>query len=117
MSNIINKQDLINDVLKVFNKTNNTTRENYLKHGKYSRAPINRLFGTWNNLLKELDFDINMHKGEITKDEVIQDMQRLILKYGYVNSTLQRKEGKYSQKVIDNLFGSFTNLAKILNQK
>lgn len=40
----ISKQDLINDVQKVF-KDGNTTREYYLAHGKYSRAPINRIFG------------------------------------------------------------------------
>ena len=110
------KKDLINDVLKVFKETNNTTRENYLQYGKYSRAPINRLFGNWNNLLDELGYDINMYKN-VTKEDVIANMNDLINQFGYVNSTIQRKYGKYSQTIIDSLFGNWSNLAKELNQK
>ena len=112
----ITKDDLIKDVQRVINETSNTTRENYLQYGKYSRAPIKRLFGGWNNLLAELGYEINMHK-KVSKEDVLNNMQELIDKFGYVNSAIQRKYGKYSQVVIDNLFGSWTNLAKILNQK
>lgn len=116
MPNKISKEDLINDILRVFNETNNTTRENYLKYGKYSRSPIKRIFGTWNNLLKELNYDINMYKN-VTKEDVISDMKELISRFGYVNSILQRKYSKYSQSVIDSLFGNWGNLAKELDQK
>lgn len=112
----ISKKDLIDDVLKIFKETNNTTRENYLQYGKYSRAPINRLFGNWNNLLIELNYDINMYKN-VTKEDVITNMKELINRFGYVNSTIQRKYGKYSQTIIDSLFGSWSNLAKELEQK
>ena len=110
---IISKQDVIADVIRIFNDTNNTTRENYLKYGRYSRAPIERLFGGWNNLLRELDLEINMNRN-VTKDDVIKDMLNLKNKYGKVTSIIQRKYGKYSQIVIDRLFGSYTNLAKEL---
>lgn len=113
----ISKKDLTKDILKVFKETNNTTRENYLKYGKYSRAPIKRIYGTWNNLLTELGYKINMHKGTITREDVIEDMQKLIKEYDFVNSRIQRKYGAYSQKTIDNIFGSYTELAKIMGLK
>lgn len=113
----ITKKVLTDDVLKVFKETNNTTRENYLKYGKYSRAPIKRIYGTWNNLLTELGYKINMHKGIITREDIIKDMQRLIDENDFVNSRIQRKYGAYSQKTIDNIFGSYTELAKIMGLK
>lgn len=72
----VSKEDLINDVKKVFKETQNTTRENYLKYGKYSIAPIKRLFGGWNDLLKELNVPINMHK-RLDKEEILKEMRDL----------------------------------------
>lgn len=109
----ISKQDLINDVKKVF-ENGNTTREYYLLNGKYSMAPIRRLFGGWNNLLQELNQDINMNKN-VTKEEVLSEMNLLYNKFGKLTSNIQRKYSKYSQSVIDNLFGSFTNLLSEMN--
>ena len=107
----ISKQDLIDDVLYVFKTTNNTTRENYLKHGKYSRAPIKRLFGTWNNLLKTLNQQLNMRKQhDIHKNEILNEMWVLYKQYGYLTAELQRSKSTYSQSTIENIFGSFNNL-------
>lgn len=110
----VSKEDLINDVKRVFKKTQNTTRENYLKYGKYSIAPIKRLFGGWNDLLKELNVPINMHK-KLDKEEILKEMKCLLRKHGRLTAEIQRKESTYSQKAIDNVFGSFTNLCKELN--
>lgn len=110
----VSKEDVITDVQKVFSETNNTTRENYLSHGKYSRAPINRLFGSWNNLLKELNYSINMNK-DINKEEVSSAIMALYNKYGYITAELQRKELGYSQPVIDRLYGSFSKMLVELN--
>ena len=109
----ISEQDLINDVLHVFKTTNNTTRENYLKYGKYSRAPIKRLFGTWNNLLKSLNQQLNMRKQyDIDKDEILKEMWDLYNQYGYLTAELQRSQSTYSQSTIEKIFGSFNNLLK-----
>lgn len=110
----VSKDDLINDVKRVFKETQNTTRENYLKYGKYSRAPIKRLFGGWNDLLKELDVPINMHK-KLDKEEILKEMRDLLKKHGKLTAEIQRKESTYSQIAIDHVFGSFTNLCKELD--
>lgn len=39
----ISSQEILNDVKSVFQQYGNTTREFYLEHGKYSRAPIQKL--------------------------------------------------------------------------
>lgn len=51
----------------------------------------------------------------VTKEEVLLEMNLLYNKFGKLTSNIQRKHSKYSQIVIDNLFGSFTNLLKEMN--
>lgn len=109
----VSKQDLIDDVQFVFNKYNNTTREFYLDHGKYSRAPIKRYFGTWNNMLKTLNIPINMRKeNDIKKEEILQEMFNIYNHYGYLTAELQRKISTYSQSTIERVFGSFNNMLR-----
>lgn len=113
---VISKEDLINDVMNVFNQYGNTTREFYLKHGKYSRAAINRIYGTWNAMLKDLNQPLNMRKQyDINKDEILQEMNSLYNQYGYLTAELQREKSTYSQRIIENVFGSFNNMLKELN--
>ena len=114
--NKISKEDLYNDIKSVIEKTNNTTINNYIKYGKYSKSPI-KTNGGWNKILTDLGYKINMHKGIITKEEVIEDYILLQKKYGKVTSIIQRKYGNYSQKVIDDLFGSFGELQKLMGEK
>lgn len=111
----ISKEAILNDVQRVFDTYGNTTREFYLEHGKYSRAPINRHFGTWNNLLKELNKPLNMRKQyDIDRNEILSEMLSIYNEYGYLTSELQRKVSTYSQSTIERVFGSFNNMLKVL---
>ena len=110
------KEELVEDVLKVFNKTGKTGRENYLKNGKFSRAIIRRIFGTWNNLLTELGYKINMYKpGQYTKEDILEDYKNLCNKHGKLLTAQEfRKLGKFSQQIIDSSFGSFSKMRQAL---
>lgn len=111
----ISKQDIIDNVLKVYEENNNSlTREEYLQKGSYSRAPIKRLFGGWNNLLKELGLNINCSRMDATKEEILLDAKSIIKQYGYLDAKLYRTYGKYSQPVVDRLFGSHGKLMREL---
>ena len=85
--------------------------ETYLKYGKYSKAPIRREFGGGTICLKLWASEVNMHKN-VSKEDVIHDMIRLYKEFGKLNSNIQRKHSRYSQIVIDNLFGSFTEMMR-----
>lgn len=106
----VDREDLIKDILRVYEENKGKfTRTLYEKKGKFSRAPIRRIFGGWNNMLKELNLEIKMHRN-VSKEDVIADMKRLYSEHGKLTSIIQRRHSKYSQIVIDNLFGSFTNM-------
>lgn len=113
--NKINKNDLIEDILKVYNHKgdNKFTQKYYLANGKYSGSPI-RTNGGWSSILKELGIELNVHKN-VTKEEVINDFFRVKKEQGYISSRIFRKYGKYSQKVTDDLFGGYCKLLEELN--
>lgn len=78
MSTAITKEELVKDVLDVFEQTKSTKQENYIKNGKYSRAIINRIFGSWNKMLFSLSIQVNMFKpGQYSKESIIQDYKKL----------------------------------------
>ena len=114
----VKKSDVIEDVKNIFEKTGSTKQENYIKHGEFSRAVIKRLFGGWNEMLKELNIPLNMYKpGQYSKKDIIKDYERVKQDFGRpLNAAEYRKHGKYSQPIIDNIFGSFSNLKREMRE-
>lgn len=111
----ISKKEIILDIKDVFKKTNNTTQLNYIKYGQYSKAPIKRLFGSWNNLLSELGIELNINNN-YSKEEILNQYKSLCDKKNKILTAIDfRKYSIYSQSIIDKVFGSFTNLKKELN--
>ena len=115
----VTKEELIEDIKKVFEQTGITSRENYLQHGKYSRQIIKNHFGSWNNMLIELGYKVNMYKpNQYTKDDILDDYLQLSVKYGeLIGCNEYRNKGKFSQPIIDHTFGSFTNMKKEIKEK
>ena len=118
MSTAITKEELVKDVLDVFEQTKSTKQENYIKNGKYSRAIINRIFGSWNKMLFSLGIQVNMFKpGQYSKESIIQDYKKISIEKGRPLSCIEfRNLGKYSQPIIDRVFGSFSNLKRELHE-
>ena len=107
--NKISKEDVLADVKKVYDEKPADAKfkmDYYLAHGKYSKAPFKRL-GGWNVIMEELGIPLNLHRNA-TREEMLDDIHRLRNEFGKVTATIQRKHGKYSQKVTDEMFGSFT---------
>lgn len=113
--NRYSKDEILLDIKTVIAKTNNATRDNYAIHGIYSKCAYEKYIGNWNEILTILNIDINMNKN-YSKEDVIDEMLSLQQKHnGYFTAEIQRKYSKYSQPVIDRLFGSFSNMLRELN--
>lgn len=109
----ISKEDILSDIRKVFNETNNTTQDNYIKYGKYSRAPIKRLFGSWNKLLKNLDIELNLNN-DYSKEDILNQFKLACEEENKILTAIEFRK-YFSQPIIDNVFGSFSNLKKELD--
>jgi hypothetical protein len=105
----ISKEDLSNDVLRVYKQLDGKmTKEDYIKHGKYSRKPIERHYKSWNKMLETLNLNINCLMN-ISEEELINELKRLYNVFGCVSATMMKKHGKYSTEVYQRRMGSFNN--------
>ena len=106
--NHVSKDELVNDVLKVYELSGgHMTRDFYISHGKYSRKPIDRHFGSWNGMLTELGLPINCLIN-ISEQELLDDIKRLYDEFGFVSVDLIRTEGKFSIEVYWRRFGGYS---------
>lgn len=109
---------MIADVLDVYNKFGKISRDLYVKNGKYSRKPINRIFGSWNNMLKELNIELNQKVGEnkyaYTDEELLTDLLRIYNEFGLCCSRLIKEESISCLEVYQRRFGSINNAMELV---
>lgn len=105
------REDLIQDVFRIYNDNGYITRDLYIEHGKYSRKPINRLFGSWNNMLQELGLPINCLIN-IPEEDLLNELRRIFNEYGVISATIIRWESKYSLEVYVRRFRGLNNAYK-----
>lgn len=107
----VNREDLIQDVFRIYNDNGYITRDLYIELGKYSRKPINRLFGSWNNMLQELGLPINCLIN-IPEEDLLNELRRIYQEYGVISATIIRWESKYSLEVYVRRFRGLNNAYK-----
>ncbi len=115
----ISKEELDADIIRVFEETGCTKQRNYIHYGKFSRAAIKRIYGSWNKMLRANGYQVNMTKpGQYTRQDIIDDYNRVKQDYGYAPSAKEyRKSGRFSQTIIDSMFGSYTELKRLIGDR
>lgn len=106
--NNISKEEVIKDVYSVCGSSSSLTRDEYLLKGKYSRKPIERHFGSWNNMLLELGLNINCFIN-IPEEDLLQNLKEIYEYSGFISATVVKNHGKHSVEVYQRRFGSFNN--------
>lgn len=107
----IRKEDLVQDVLKVYKEEERISRDLYLAKGQYSRKPIERIFGNWNNMLKELNIPLNQkvvgeNKFVYTDEELLEDLVKIYNEFGYCSAKLIKDNSISCIEVYQRRFGS-----------
>lgn len=110
--NKISKEKITKDILRVNDMVDNMTRYDYLKLGQYSRKPIDRHFGSWNKMLKELNLSINCLIG-IPSEDLLEDLRILYDKFGTLSATIVKHHGKFSVEVYQRRFGSYKKAVEL----
>lgn len=105
----VKKEDLVEDILKVYNEFGFINKDLYISNGKYSRKPIDRIFGSWNKMLLELKLPINCLIN-IPEEDLINDIKRIYNEYNVMSATIINWESKYSVEVFTRRFKGFKNL-------
>ena len=109
-------EDIKNDLINIYDKYGYVSSELYEEYGKYSISAIKSHFGGLNNILKELGIQLNITRMD-TKEDVIKDFKDFYSKHHTTSSTEYRKIGRYSQSVIERLFGSWSQFIKSIGLK
>lgn len=110
--NKLSDKDMIYKALELYNQYGYLTKDLYSKYG-YSSCAVRQHFGSYTNFFKLLDIPLNVIY-EATPEEIKEDVYNFCINNETTKSTLYRKYGKYSQKVIDDTFGGWTNLIEEL---
>lgn len=108
------KEDIKRDFYKIYKQLGYINIETYLKYGKYSKQSIRTAFGNVNNLMKELGIPLNMSRME-DEETVLNDIKLICQKYNTTSTNIYRKYGKYSESVINRIFGKWENAITKLN--
>lgn len=113
---MITKQFCIDEIIRLNKKYGKVTAAILKEHGNVSNDTIKRIFGS----LKQgyLEAGIELKQGQrkmVSKEEIDKEIFRINKEFGYVSKPLIEKHSKYSPKVIQRIYGSFTNMYKELN--
>lgn len=111
----MNKQDIINDAIKVYKKSNKLNLNSYIKYGGlYSKKDIEKYFFSFSNFLEEVQKNF-IDNIKISKSDVDKDIIDIFQKYGKITTKMYKKYGKFSLRDIYNFYDSFDDLKKELN--
>lgn len=116
-----------------FNSYNRITKEDCIRRGEelleeygriskdictsngVSSSVIKRIFGNFQNYFKELNYDNNFHRN-VKWEDLKEDVLKFINTHDYLSCLDYRREGNYSQGVIDR-FGGWCKIMKELGYK
>lgn len=110
------KEEVIEHMWYLYGINNNKlTSTIQRKDGKYEKKIIDKLFGSFSNMLIEMGLNINMPRN-ISTEELLNDLKLIVEKHGTINSTLIDNEGKYSRPTyLSKLGKSIPEICKRLN--
>jgi len=107
------KEMLCKDLNRVKSKIGRTPRMYDIEEfGKFSSSPYISAFGGWNNALEYCSLDINQ-KSSVTKDELLEELERVSDKIGETPTTRQMdKFGNFSSHTYSKHFGCWSDAIK-----
>jgi hypothetical protein len=109
----ITKEEIIEKMLELYNQYGKLTSE--MQREYYPQSTIDNLFGSFNDMLRELNIKENMAQN-VTDDELLDELSQIIKKHGTINSILIDNECKYSRPTyLYRLGGSIASICEKLN--
>lgn len=108
---ILTNDEIIEIVKEIHAKYGKITKEILVSEGRVSADTIKRRFGSLNKLYEICDFPLQQGQRKFTsKDEIVEEINRIKNIYGYVSKPLFEKHSSYSPKIVQRVFGSFSNM-------
>ena len=106
------KDDVIKDMLRLHKEHGKLTARIQREHSKYSQAVIDRLFGSFGKMMKELNIRTQSSGKRYTNEELLERLRTTHNQYGYIDSTLVEACGDASIQTYCNRFKTLPMAAK-----
>ncbi|MNJ90407.1 hypothetical protein D3C87_80030 [compost metagenome] len=107
----LTKQEISEDLLRVYDNHKHINRELYIEHGKYSYKSIVKKFGSFTNALKENDINkkVSYLQNKASKNDLLEDIIHVYDKIGHINEDIYLLEGKFTMFVVKKYFNRFND--------
>ena len=112
----ITKKDCINEINCIYHEYGKVTNKLINEYSQISADTIKRRFGSLVNAYKEAGIELKQgQRKKVSKEEIVKEIIRIKEEYGYVSKPLMEKYSSYSPKIVQRIFGSFSNMYSELN--
>lgn len=111
----MDKDEIKKILIELYEEYGTVTYKILKETGRVSSDTLKRKFGSINNAYIECGFELKRGQRKfVSKNEIIIELNRIKDKYGYVSKPLMEKHSDYSPKIVQRIFGSFSNMYKEL---
>lgn len=112
----ITKELCITEIKRIYNEHGKITEKLIREHACISSDSIKRKFGSISNAYREAGIELKQGQRKmVTKEEITEEIIRIKNEYGYISKPLMEKYSTYSPKIVQRIFGSFSNMYSELN--
>lgn len=110
----ISKETASKEIYRIEKEIGYVSRPIIDKYSKMNSKVVNRIWGTFDNMYKDLQ--VKRHPSGIvaTDQELLDNMKILYNKFGFVNTMIIENESKYLAAAYERHFGGIENARKIL---
>ena len=112
----ITKNDCIVEINRIYNEYGKVTNKLINQYSHISADTIKRRFGSLAKAYKEAGIELKQGQRKmVSKEEIVKEIMRIKEEYGYISKPLMEKYSSYSPKIVQRIFGSFSNMYSELN--
>lgn len=111
----VSKEDIIEDFLRVKKEYDTISSSVYRKHGKYSQILIDKLFGNYSNLLREIEITPMRNVRTLTDEELLSELKKMYEEHGYLNTGLIKAKASFTYQTVLNRFGLMSKVYELLD--
>ena len=113
-SRFASKEEIINDIRRVYEEHNSTSSTVYRKYGLFAQSVIERNWGSWCNALAELNLEGICKK--VGRDTIIKELNAVLSAHGFLSKDLIDRECTFTYQAASIALGGMDGICSVLGK-
>lgn len=113
-SRFASKEEIINDIRRVYEEHNSTSSTVYRKYGLFAQSVIERNWGSWSNALAELNLEGICKK--VGRDTIIKELNAVLSAHGFLSKDLIDRECTFTYQAASIALGGMDGICSVLGK-